>query len=112
MNDLISRQIVLRCIKESRDNIDWGQSEDGDAFLHYTGALYRTIASEECLPSAERTGHWIECEDYDGDVYYECSECKEDFCLIDGNPADNLYNYCPNCGSHNPTIKRMEGGEE
>ena len=53
MSDLISRQTVLRCIKESRDNIDWGQSEDGDAFLHYTGALYRTVASEECLPSAE-----------------------------------------------------------
>ena len=61
MSDLISRQTVLRCIKESRDNIDWGQSEDGDAFLHYTGALYRTIASEECLPSAE--SEIIRCKD-------------------------------------------------
>ena len=61
MSDLISRQTVLRCIKESRDNIDWGQSEDGDAFLHYTGALYRTIASEECLPSAEP--QIIHCKD-------------------------------------------------
>ena len=57
MSDTIYRQTVLRCIKESRDNIDWGQSEDGDAFLHYTGALYRTIASEECVPSAEHIAH-------------------------------------------------------
>lgn len=60
-NDTISRQAVLRCIKESRDNIDWGQSEDGDAFLHYTGALYRTVASEECLPSADP--EIIRCKD-------------------------------------------------
>lgn len=61
MSDLISKQMVLRCIKESRDNIDWGQSEDGDAFLHYTGALYRTIASEECFPSAQP--EIIRCKD-------------------------------------------------
>lgn len=58
MDDLVSRQKVLRCIKESRENIDWGQSEDGDAFLHYSAALYRTIASKDCLPSAQQ---WIPC---------------------------------------------------
>lgn len=61
MDDLVSRQKVLRCIKESRENIDWGQSEDGDAFLHYSGALYRTIASKECLPSAQQ---WIPCSEW------------------------------------------------
>ena len=50
-DDAVSRQTVLRCIKESREGIDWGQSEDEDAFLHYSAALYRTIASKECLPS-------------------------------------------------------------
>ena len=49
--DAVSRQMVLQCIKESREGIDWGQSEDEDAFLHYSAALYRTIASKECLPS-------------------------------------------------------------
>ena len=49
--DAVSRQKVLQCIKESREGIDWGQSEDEDAFLHYSAALYRTIASKECLPS-------------------------------------------------------------
>ena len=58
-DDVISRQAVLRCIKESRENIDWGQSKDGDAFLHYSAALYRTIASKECLPPIEpKRGKW------------------------------------------------------
>ena len=52
------------------------------------------------LPSVtvRQTGEWIEEEGWDGDVYYECSVCKEPFCLIDGTPTDNMYNYCPNCG--------------
>ena len=55
----------------------------------------------EKLPSVstEKTGRWIEQEGYDGDTYYDCSECGESFCLIDGTPTDNLYNYCPNCGA-------------
>ena len=51
------------------------------------------------LPSAEKTGKWIEQDDEWGGVYYECSVCKEAFTLIDGTPTDNLYNYCPNCGA-------------
>ena len=47
----------------------------------------------------EKTGHWIEQDGYDGDTYYDCSECGESFCLIEGTPTDNLYNYCPNCGA-------------
>lgn len=94
-SDLISRQTVLRCIKESRDNIDWGQSEDGDAFLHYTGALYRTIASEECLPSAERKGKWIMHIDdlFPAESTQECSQCHNEQPLT----IDN--NFCPNCGA-------------
>ena len=54
----------------------------------------------------EKTGRWIEQEGYDGDTYYDCSVCGESFCLIDGTPTDNLYNYCPNCGA------KMGGVEE
>ena len=43
-------------------------------------------------------GRWIEKEDFNGDTYYDCSECGESFCLMDGTPTDNLYNFCPNCG--------------
>ena len=66
MDDLISRQAVLRCIKESRDDIDWGQSEDGDAFLHYSAALYRTVASKECVPATDVVPV-VRCDDC---VYY------------------------------------------
>ena len=53
------------------------------------------------LPSVQpsRKGHWIEQEDFNGDTYYDCSECKESFCLMDGTPTDNLYNFCPYCGA-------------
>lgn len=59
------------------------------------------------LPSAERKGKWIKQHGYyDGDVYYECSECGEEFCFLDGcTPEDNLHFYCPNCGA------RMVSGE-
>lgn len=51
-------------------------------------------AKSECI-----SGVWIECDDgWDG-VYYECSNCGEAFTLLDGTPADNLYNYCPTCGA-------------
>lgn len=53
-------------------------------------------AMEEAKP---RKGKWIEHDDYLGDVIYECSVCKEPFVLIDGTPAENLYNFCPNCGA-------------
>lgn len=45
MSDLIRKDKVLRCLKESSKQIDWGQSKDGDAFKHYVGATYRTIAT-------------------------------------------------------------------
>ena len=58
------------------------------------------------LPSVSQTkkGHWIEEDMFDGDVAYRCSECNELFCIIEGTPKDNEYNFCPNCGA------RMKGG--
>lgn len=61
-DEYIKRKDVLECIKESRDGIDWGQSEDGDAFLHYSACLYRTIASNECFPSAD-VAEVVRCKD-------------------------------------------------
>ena len=55
------------------------------------------------IPSADvaevRHGKWIEQEDGFGDTYYDCSCCGEPFCLIEGTPTDNMYNFCPNCGA-------------
>ena len=52
-----------------------------------------------------KIGKWIVKEGFDGDEYYDCSECGESFCLIDGTPTDNLYNYCPNCGTKLTELK-------
>ena len=55
----------------------------------------------EC-PTADvaevRHGRWIE-QEADMDTIYECSVCGEPFVTIEGTPADNLWNYCPNCGA-------------
>lgn len=52
-----------------------------------------------------KPGHWIEKDGFDGDVYYDCSECGESWTTIEGTPWDNEWNYCPNCGA------RMESEE-
>lgn len=87
--DAISRQTVLQCIKESRDGIDWGQSEDEDAFLHYTAALYRTIASKECFPSVtpEQTS-WIPVSEKPQEGRYLCTYEHYDGKCIDFGSFD------------------------
>ena len=51
-------------------------------------------------PPSERVGEWIAEVGYEGEVlYYECSNCKEAFSLLEGTPEENKYNYCPNCGA-------------
>ena len=51
-------------------------------------------------------GIWIPEEDFDGDIHYECSACGESWSTIDGTPAENNMNYCPQCGA------KMDGGQE
>ena len=63
------------------------------------GTKFCKVMYQDALPSVERVGHWIERDDGFGDIYYECSVCKEAFALIEGTPMDNLYYFCPNCGA-------------
>lgn len=52
------------------------------------------IFRKEC-----KRGKWIEEDDgWDG-VYWRCSECDGAFCLVDGTPEENKYNFCPSCGA-------------
>ncbi len=98
--DAISRQAVLDVLC----NLGWGCEENG-ADTEYVSALEDCAEKVKELPYVnpqKQTGQWIEKDGYDGDTYYDCSECGESFCLIDGTPTDNLYNFCPNCG------KKME----
>lgn len=46
-----------------------------------------------------RNGRWMTCEDGWGDDHYQCSECGEEWTLIDGTPEENGMRYCPNCGA-------------
>ena len=75
---------------------------------YYTPALREEavpVRAIRNIPSADvapiKRGEWIEQEDGFGDTYYDCSCCGESFCLIEGTPTDNMYNFCPNCGSYN-----------
>ena len=49
------------------------------------------------VPVDDECGHWEVDENYLYPIY-KCSVCKEEFVTMDGTPADNLWNYCPNCG--------------
>lgn len=83
--DLISRQLLIDAIEKC-----------GEEKI-YLQALIQTI---NALPSANRPqGEWVEVEDYNGDVHYQCDQCKEEYFLMYGTPQDNAYNYCPNCGA-------------
>lgn len=52
-----------------------------------------------CPLVEEKIGKWIEQDDEYNDTIYQCSVCGEEFVTIEGTPADNLWNYCPNCGA-------------
>ena len=67
---------------------------------------------EDAKKAFERpTGKWIEYEEYNGDVYYECSACREPWCTIEGTPTDNMMNYCPHCGARmDSIIERSDDG--
>ena len=78
------------------------------ADMYYIEALFGIIDRQPIIPPDEvrGVGKWIECVDYNGDSYYECSTCHTPFTLIDGTtPELNDFHYCPNCGA------RLTGGE-
>ena len=44
-------------------------------------------------------GEWIEHTDFEGEIYYECSVCKETWYVCDGAEMSGRMNYCPVCGA-------------
>ena len=51
--------------------------------------------------ATERTAEFLNVHlSYDGDDddTWECSECKQAW-IIDGNPKEHHYHFCPNCGA-------------
>ena len=102
-DDLISRQAAIDFIQEHSYPVRYDNTsiEQGMTITGIEQALNEVLI----VQPEQKTGRWIEQTDTQNDVYYVCSNCKEAFTLIEGTPTDNLYNYCPNCGSYN-------GGEE
>ena len=69
--------------------------------------VMHTIAVTPTVDAVEVVhGEWTTIEDdWTMDTIYKCSVCKEEFVTIDGTPAENLWNYCPNCGA------KMDGAD-
>lgn len=74
--------------------------------FEYKGLTIRQWADKITTGEYQPVKHayWEEKQDMYVDTYYHCTNCKEDFVLVEGTPKDNLYYYCPNCGA------KMDGG--
>lgn len=98
MSDLIDRDQAIAAINSRKSYIK--PSGPYDEYSEGRYEAYEAAIDElEELPSAEKTGRWIEQNDEYNDTIYQCSVCGEEFVTIEGTPADNLWNYCPNCGA-------------
>jgi hypothetical protein len=56
----------------------------------------------------KKTCVWEEWEDGNFSSVWCCSNCKEDFCFIEGDVKDNMYKFCPNCGAEIVKLKELE----
>ena len=55
----------------------------------------------------EKTCVWEEWTDGDQSVWC-CSNCKEDFCFMEGDVYENNYGYCPHCGAKITALKELK----
>lgn len=102
MDDLISRQALI----DAFDAIEWyhqnrnkdmvsGANPDEHQAWYKADDVYKTL---ESVPSAQRTGEWIDRSE-GGRIlnpWWESHKCDQ--CGYFGSGA---WNYCPYCGSHN-----------
>lgn len=98
--DAISRQSAIFLASDLKQDLPDDERIADMVMAHNEGVSeYQTQLS--LLPSVNptKTGHWIEKDGFDGDTYYDCSECGESWTTIEGTPWDNEFNYCPNCGA-------------
>ncbi len=98
-NDLISRKAVYEKACE-------GCTKHGDkpGECYHDEPCERLIFEFSTAPAVEaepvRHGEWTVIDnDWNEETIYKCSICKEELVTIDGTPAKDLWNYCPNCGA-------------
>lgn len=95
MAEYIDKEYVTKCLMES-----WAHCGiPSDAKNKMLKWLNKAPTAADVQPV--RRGRWM----YLYDENYRCSECGEDFALIDGTGFLGLLNYCPNCGT------RMDGAK-
>ena len=82
------------------------QDADSSGNMSGTQKELKCTETHECVYQRTGThepqrlrGKWETIEGWDGDDVYRCSECGEEYVLIDGTPKENGYNFCPNCGA-------------
>ena len=79
-----------------------------------TANLYNQAAEaiEELSKRVPKSGVWREADGGYDDVYYECSVCGAGICTIEGDPVDNAWSYCPECGAKMTGIERLPEPQE
>ena len=101
MADYVDIRYVLYCIEEHKkvaDGCSDTTREISDLIHNQLIDVTKYIPVVDVVPV--RHGCWIEREDmYYGWNIWECSVCREEFCVEEGTPKDNEYNYCPSCGA-------------
>ena len=101
MNDLISRQNAIehikhRLIETALNNVGYCSYDISDVYKDISENRIETWIKE--LPSAQKTGYWIEHENLKKDgISIECPSCG--YWFLHEHLLRN--SFCPNCGSRN-----------
>lgn len=88
MSDVISRQDAINAIKSQTIH---SEEEPGEIGKAYYEGLHIAIDIIGSLPSAQKTGRWINKPNIYGVAY--CTECDYEL-------HTNDTNFCPNCGAY------------
>lgn len=99
--DCVERQAAIYSIESHiRTGDELYSLTDADKILNHAFEIAASCVYN--LPSVQpqrKNGKWETIEGWDGDEIYRCSECGEEYVLIDGTPKENRYHFCPTCGA-------------
>ena len=98
MSRLIDADELLKFV-EDRYDITWESDSYEGGIKDACSDIIEKIDNMPTIEPQRMRGKWETIDGWDGDEVYRCSECGEEFVLIDGTPKDNGYHFCPNCGA-------------
>lgn len=99
-NNLISRSEIERKIEDCFDAWLTGVDCSVCASEIYTSIIDAITKQPAVDAEPVQHGEWElnPCNIYN-DATWVCSECGNEWVLMDDNPSENQMNYCPNCGA-------------